>query len=563
MSDSRINLNIFNKGGYPMCKRSRIIGLALMIIFILSFIGFGWAVEPKNKGELIALRADLGEQVYAVDVCGNNTMEHLLKISEGLGIWAKEGEGTEVKPCLAERWALSSDGLTWDIYIRKGIQFHEGWGEFTAEDAKFTYEQVGAPGSRVSSAWVFRVGDKGMVESYTVVDPYHLRIKTKKMIVDLDHHLCSVPMVSKKYFTEVGRDKAMLKPIGTGPWRFVEQKKAEYIKLEAVDNHWRKTPDFKYLIIKAVPELSARVAMLEAGQADLGEIPAEKINEVEEAGLWIKRIPAQTFVCVCLGGTVLSTREHFDPTLPWAYHTDEPWDSAWNQKAYKVRLALAMAIDKKAIMEKIFHGAAQDGPIHSWPLGTEWCNPGWKNYPDDPEKAKQLLAEAGYPNGFKKPITFQLVPYDACPLLIKIDQVICDYWEAIGLKVERVMTESAPIRQAWCDRNTAWTVFATSWGMDPEPWQSARYVKSTSANFNEGFEHPECDKLIAAVGNEPDREKRIEEAKALGQFCYDRIADIGICNPDAVIALSSKVAGWTASINCPWSPYNYEYVEAK
>ena len=367
---------------------------ALLVVLLVALCvpGIAMGATSVSKDELVVLRDDLGNEIWGPT--GGSGDGHIFAITnETLVSWAQQDQDQGYYPRLAERWEMSKDGLIWDFYLRKGIQFHDGWGEFTAEDVKYTIELMGSDGSGNVHASRFRSGGKkGNLSKITVVNPYQIRIELKKPEVMFLWLLCedSSAIVSKKHYESVGK-KAVQHPIGTGSYRFIEHKPAQYIAYEAVNNHWRKTPGFKKLTIKAVPEQSSRLAMLKGGHADVSIIPADRAGEMEKAGIKVKRLPETLHVSWVLGGSVLPTREHYDPECPWVYHQDEPWDSDWNQRALKVRKALSHAINYPAIIDKIMYGEAKATPFHGWvPVGT-WSNPQWKPYEYNPDLSKKLL----------------------------------------------------------------------------------------------------------------------------------------------------------------------------
>jgi peptide/nickel transport system substrate-binding protein len=510
------------------------------------------------SGDLVVVVDSLGNEVWAPDV-GSTTDKTLMSpVYECLVGVNTEGEFI---PRLAESWEVSADGLTWDFYLQQGIQWQEDYGELTAEDVKYTFDLIGSPGSLRDVP--LRVGADEPVKSIDVVDAYHIRLvlntPNPTLLTYLADHQCDI--ACKAYFEEVGHDAAMKKPVGTGPWKFVDYQPAGYIKFEAVPDHWRQTPAFASLTIKAIPELSARLAMLQTGEADISLIPPEKMAEVESAGLHIKLVPGSSGFSVALGGSHLASREKYDPTCPWAYNSDEPWDSDQNQRALKVRTALALAIDKDAMIATILNGLGSPTPLRDWPLGTDWTRPEWEPYPFDPERAKELLAEAGYPDGFDKKITVYAISGGGSSLHPSMSQAVATDWETnLGLEVEIVPIEWSVLRAKTSDRDTAWSAYVTGWTTFLEPWLDVTFCGDSRGAFVEGFEHLELDSLIDQVKASIDLEERKEAARELGDFLIDHIVEIGIATTPSVVACSSKVGEWSIR----WLPdlpvMDFEYI---
>jgi peptide/nickel transport system substrate-binding protein len=557
--------------------KRKLIGILVSFCLILVLIGIPLisacaAVEPT--GDLVVLMPSLGSGVWGPNVGGGVDDDIKELCNELLVFKPMEDDPPEYLPMLAERWEVSEDGLTWDWYLRKGVQFHDGWGEFTAEDVKFTYELVASPGSTSGIAENFRTGEEGNLVSLEVVDDYHVRLHLKSPDVKMLHNVSSGEggmMVSKAYYDAVGADMAIQHPIGTGPWKFVEYKPAEYIKYEAGEDHWRVTPEFKNLYLREVPELSTRIAMLKTGDADIAEIPVDNVAELEAAGLHMKVLPGGGAGNLLLGGQVLPTREGYDPTVPWVTHQDEeeafaddeagwgklkPGGSDWNRRALMVRMAMTYAINRQAIIDGIFYGEGEPSVIGGgggWgAYGSVWARPEWEPYPYDPELARQLLIDAGYPNGFE--LTIVIHQSDKQPRLQEISEAIARDYEAIGLTVERWMTEYIVQRPIWGARESAWQIKVDAYGPYPEPWMSTSYCLNTKNEaYNDGFESLEHDALMEAAENTIDYDERVQATLAHGDYYRDRYIHVPVVLTNRVWALSERVE------DCPTSlgPFRY------
>ena len=132
----------------------------------------------------------------------------------------------------------------------------------------------------------------------------------------------------------------------------IEHAAGSHMKFKAFDKYWGKKPDFQYLTIKCAPEEDAQIAMLKVKDADLADITADKMTEVKAAGFQVKSMPEVNAQYLVFGGQLLSSDPKFDPTVPWAAHTDEPADSDWNRRALKVRKALNLAINRAVIVRR-------------------------------------------------------------------------------------------------------------------------------------------------------------------------------------------------------------------
>ena len=324
---------------------------------------------------------------------------------------------------LIVKWDLSKDGKTVTFYLRKGVQFQEGWGEMTSADVKYSIERmidktsIGSPAANL----------RNIIEKVEAPDPYTVVVTQKLPYIGLvggymnDTNAGGI-IVSKKYVESVGDEKANAHPVGTGPYTLAEEhKKGGPIKLvtvPGVENHWRVTPAYKNVTFLLAPEEATRVAMLKNGEADLAPISYDSIDTVKASGLHIASIQKEWGPLIRFGGIVTTDSKRFNSSAPWAKK--------------EVRQALNYAVDKEAIAKSIFKGEAVPTGA-SMPLGV------WSDitpYPYDPAKAKQLLAQAGYPNGFPLPLrTFTTNPGAELPA---IGEAVALYWKAVGIDVKIV-----------------------------------------------------------------------------------------------------------------------------
>ena len=276
-------------------------------------------------------------------------------------------------PSLAESWSASEDGLTYDFVLRKGVKFHNG-DPVTAEDVKYSFERY-----RGTSRDMM----KERVAAVEISDPEHVRFKLKKPWPDFLTFYGSATgagwIVPKKYLEKVGEEGFKKAPIGAGPYKFVSFNPGVELVLESFDQYWRKSPVVKRLVLKVIPDETTRLAALKRGEVDVvysirGELAEELRNT---PGLTLK----PTLV---LGAFHLVFPDQWDPKSPW--HDQ------------RVRLAAGLAIDRDTINQALTLGYSKvTGSIIPYNFEFFWQPPMPVH---DPAKAKQLLADAGYPNGF-------------------------------------------------------------------------------------------------------------------------------------------------------------------
>lgn len=283
--------------------------------------------------------------------------------------------GNPMAPSLATKWSESADGLAYDFELRQGVKFHNG-DPFTAEDVKFSFERY-----KGMSATVL----KEKVKDVEIVDPHHVRFHLHAPWPDFLTFYGTPAsgaawIVPKAYTEKIGNDKFKEQPVGLGPYRFVNHQPGVELVLEANPDYWRKTPHVKRLVMKSVSEATTRLAMLKRQKVDVTYALYGPLAEEVQRDARLKLEPVHP------PGTqwLVFTAQQYDPQSPW--HDQ------------RVRLAANYAINRQIIneAETLGHSLLSGSII---PRKFDFALP-LEAYAYDPEKAKQLLQEAGYANGF-------------------------------------------------------------------------------------------------------------------------------------------------------------------
>ncbi len=316
-------------------------------------------------------------------------------------------------PCLAESWTISPDSKVYEFKLREGVKFHNG-DTMTSEDVVFSFK-------RYKAAQAKFIHDK--IENVQAMNPHLVRITFKEPFPDfLDYLLPGATsigwVVPKKYVEKVGDAGFKKNPVGCGPYKFVEFAAGVKLVGEAFEGFWRKVPNIKRMEFLIVTEPATRLAMLRRGEVDMATYFSDVFYED------VKKDPK------------LRLLSPWSPARWFVYMTAQ-WDlkSPWSDP--RVRKAASLAIDRKTLADVQMPGC---GPIGSLRLEGD---PMAENIPADPydlEKAKKLLAEAGYPKGFHGG---KFYPYNG-PLW-KYGEQVANYWKAIGITVDTVLFE----RPAW------------------------------------------------------------------------------------------------------------------
>ncbi len=254
-------------------------------------------------------------------------------------------ETLEARPGLAERWEMSADGLRFTLYLRRGIPFHDGWGELTAADVKYTLDRIRDPQSIAGPSSPLRklIADVAAPDSHTVV------IDLTSPDIDFVRAYLSnglvVPIVCRDYVEKFGDDHANRHPIGTGAYRLAEHRQGVAITVAVppdAPEHWRVEPHFNTIRFFAVGEEFTRAAMLKTGEVDLAPINYDSIRAIRDGGRRVLFVENNWAPVLRLGGL---TPRFADADVPWL--------------DLRVRRALNYAVDKQAIVDAIFHGHAR------------------------------------------------------------------------------------------------------------------------------------------------------------------------------------------------------------
>jgi len=443
-------------------------------------------------------------------------------------------------PRLVETYDVDDSGKVWHFTLRKDVQFHSGYGELTSEDVEFSFQSYISDRS-VAGA---KLGLMNRVERLEILGRYefkfHLKVPDVTFLGQLSNGQFGV--ASKKYVQAVGDAEAAAKPVGSGPYRLVEHKRQEMVAFEAVSPHWRRTPDFARLVLRRVPDQAARLAMLRSGEIDLTELPYKLKREAESAGLGFFRSQGASLYHVQLGGQMSPNRLAFDGSVPWVGDANQP---ASIERALKVRKALNLAVDKKAIIDAVFEGEGTPGIAPYFAPGSQFVPVDLNPYPYDPTAARQLLAEAGYPLGFAREIEMLIMPWPGRAEMADVDEVVAGFWERnLGLKVRRRPTDySTYAQQIGTPRKTSWVTWAHGYTPRPiaEPIAGMETWLMTDAARNSAVESPIIDALAHKIRANLDTQKRMDDYHAMARVFYDGYFAVPIASVHSLYAYNPKV----------------------
>jgi len=396
--------------------------------------------------------------------------------------------GNPMAPSLAESWSASPDGLAYEFVLRRGVRFHNG-DPVTAEDVKFSFERY--RGTAASTL-------KARIAAVEVIDPQRVRFRFKEPWPDFMTFYGTPAtgagwIVPKKYVERVGDDGFKKAPVGAGPYKFVSFSPGVELVLEANEQYWRKVPSVKRLVFKAVPDESTRLAMLKRGEADVAySIRGALAEEVRRTpGLTLKpNYPPGTFW--------LAFVDQWDPKSPWADR--------------RVRLAANHAIDRNAINKAETLGLSRiTGSLIPHTFDFYWSAP---LYAFDLPRAKQLLTEAGYPNGLDGGDFYCDTSYD------NLGEAVVNYLKAAAIRVHLRPLERAAFFAQYREKKLRNIVQSGSGAFGNAATRLEAFVVEGGAYVYGSY--GDIDGLFREQASETDRKKREATLHRIQQLMHDK-----------------------------------------
>jgi len=521
-------------------RQVRVIGVRLIAVLgVLAFVISGCAPASAPKAEappaapaetgpqrggtlVVALQAEPETLDTHQTVSLNAARVNRRPIFESLV--AYKPDSMELEPLLAERWEVSEDGLVYTFYLRRGVKFHDGT-DFDAEAVLFNFERQTNPDNPYYAlgTWPDAKRMLAPVERVEVADKYTVRFHLKYRFAPFLHNLVAAsahivsPAAVKKYGEDFGRN-----PVGTGPFKFVRWERGREIVLERFDDYWGHVPYLDRVIFRPIPEEATRLSeLLSHGvhmATEITPITAKRLRESPEHEVGQALSGAVWFLAMNV--------------------THPPLDDV------RVRRAIAHAIDKETIVKKILDDTVMVAESPLSPAYLEY-NPNVPRYPYDPKRAKELLAEAGYPDGFE--LVFR-VPVSGSGMLLPVEMgtFIMENLAAVGIKTKIELTEFG----TWMDliRSPKNELTEMSWNVPPaNPYRLFTIV--TKAGFPPGFNtsyytNPEVEELVTQAVVELNQQKANELWGRAQAIVMEDVPIVPVCHRLDLTGLSRKVKGF-------------------
>ena len=478
----------------------------MLAVVLLSGSGVPASAQAKPEGEMRwALYVTLAPAWFdPAEVVGVLTPFWVMTALHDAVV--KPMPGNLQTPSLAESWKMSPDGRVYEFKLREGIKFHNG-DPFTAEDVRWSFHR--AKGAKVLQE---KVRDVEIAGPYRV--RFHLHEPWPDFMTFYGTYATSAAWIApKKYMEQVGLDGFKKHPIGLGPYKFVSHTPGVELVMEAHEGYWRKMPSVKRLVYKSVPEATTRLAMLKRGEVDLAYLlEAPQAQEV-------KRDPSLKLAFSGgIGTFYLDYLDQWDPKSPWHDR--------------RVRLAASHAMDRQALSEAETLGASRpNGSLI--PRTFEFALP-LDPHPYDPAKAKQLLAEAGYPSGFDAGELYAWPPYAA------MGEAVGNYLGAVGIRVRIRNMERAAFYPALSSKKLKGLCVCINAVYGNAASRMAQTVPSDGAFAYGGY--PDVDALYKQQSRETDPRKREAQLHQIQRLLHERVRFAPIMDYIWPSAVGPKVA---------------------
>ena len=484
--------------------RKRLLFLALCVASTVALCACRGGKTDDASTLVVGIPQDLEDSLDPHKAVAAGTKEILFNVYEGL---LKPDENGAIVPAVAEDYSISDDGLTYTFTIRSGIKFHNG-NPVTAEDVKYSIEKSAGITGETSLIAAF-----SNIESVSCDGDNVVSIKLKEEDYDFPAYVanmnaCIIPK---------DNDKADTAPIGTGPYMYVSRSPQENIILKRFDDYWGDKAYIENVTVKIIPDADSIVMNLNGGSVDMfAHLTSTQVSQLSDSF------------------NVLEGEMNLVQAI-YLNHAVKPFDDV------RVCKALSLAIDKDEILKLTSDG--KGFPISSsvFPSFGKYYVDLNDMYKRDVDKAKSLLSEAGYPDGFEFTIT---VPSNY-QQHIDVAQVVAEQLKSIGVKANIQLIEwNSWLSDVYSGRNYE----ATAVGVDASSLTAdallGRFESTADNNFT-NYSSKEYDSVIEMMHSEKDDDKRTEYARELEKILCEDAANIYIQDIAEFVALSDKYEGYT------------------
>ena len=525
--------------------------------------GAGDDIEPS--GVLVAAIANSYYMNSSPRYCPACSVTARTGATETLLEAVRAPDGTvALGPLLATDWKMSADGVSYtDFTLRQGVQFHDGYGEMTAADVAFSWNDANP---KIQPDSVHDTGGDlaNLVQEVEVIDDYTVRFHWVAfgghvLLQYVTNFWEGISIFSKGFFDEVGADGMRTKMVGTGPFEVDQWIQHSGVFLNAVEDHWRKRPYVARANVLHITEASTRKAMLKTGQAQIGQLALTDWKEMFEDGFlqapegvqgdssyvysgnyWEDKlaIDGQPFTSDEPGDLLYKPVP--DTSMPWI---GDPADEASMESSKKVRTAMAMAIDREKLMTALTDGFGRVSYAPGWDVNHPFYKPEW-NVDHDVPGAQALLAEVGLSDGFD-------VEWWAGPAAgsgESIQEAIGIEWLA-NLNINSTFDKQnySSYRPSLVNRTNKKIFFSGGDAWAPPTWPKDLNATSLSrpGGYNRAMEIPIFAETHLAMAGEADAEKLREFVTRMFDWNREWMVWVGVYqSPSAALYNPTLISEW-------------------
>ena len=539
-------------------------------------------VEPY--GVLDVGHPELGVMIFVL----KNQPYQAFRFTNNMGthesFFARANDGSQI-PWGVREWQAeeTADGATYTFHFQEGVKWHEGygdWGDLTVDDVLFSIENISSEGTPHAAAGGIRRIFGCDECQLTKIDDLTLQLERPSATFEITWHVkhpteSVMSLHSKRHYETVGEDDANLQPVGTGPWEVTDFRADEYIRMTAVRDHWRHTPEWDEMVWHGILEESTRFANFLTGELDTGKFTLETVAAIkDEASPEVKymTLPGSVLEYVVITGQQYNLDhpahlpdaegkvrvplgdDPFDCTVAWVSCDRDVSSEEW-QQALKVRLAMSFAIDRQKLVNSLAFGEGRPRSVLFWTgHETRFKQLGLDElvHPYDADEAKRLLAEAGYPDGFEIDMTLAL-------RAIEQAKSVCTMWESVNISCVQRQVNFGSYRPTLVSR-----VAKGTWGLNVAPqieplWIMGLFHDSNNS-LNVGFEHPDFQALLDEANTLIDDDARFAKQAEISRWIFDNVMLLPTYEAAAVWPLGPEVDAWEQMAGSPILLSNWEYV---
>ena len=450
---------------------------------------------------------------------------------------------TELIPALATEWSVSDDRLTWTFKLREDVKFHDGT-DFNAEAVRANINRWWDPNDplgfrdagKIYEIWPslfggFKGTEESLLQEFRVVDDYTVAFVLKQPFAAFPAAIAagyfgiSSPAAIEKAGANYGIPS--VGAVGTGPFKFVEWRSGDRVILEKNPDYWQDgLPKSEQLIFRTVKESSSRLAEIRTGAIDFAEsFSPEQLNEIASDS---------------------NLKELRRPSFNVGYLALNPSYEPLSKK--EVRQVIAMSINKKELVEAFWSGLAVTDAHFTPPSMKEYQDPSITDYEYNPEKAKQMLAEAGYPDGFDLDLWYSPITGTVFPTPKPIAESWAADLAAVGIRATLNTKDWAAYLS---DRNKApgYQSFMLAWSGDygdPDNFYYTHFGPGSTADIG-NWKNDRVFQLLDQARSEEDETQRAKLYAEVDKILYEEALRLPIVHSEPLLVQRANLSGWTPS----------------